>query len=73
MSASDIWKHIRPELLKPYTCKNDPAKRYTGKERSPLGRGFSPSAGVATMKGGDGRMWVVQKRKENYTWVRKVK
>lgn len=52
-------------------CKNSDEKYYTGKENTPLGRGFSASGEkVGTrMRGRDGKTYVVQKYSNGKRWV----
>lgn len=52
-------------------CKNCDEKYYTGKENTPLGRGYSASVeevGIK-MKGRDGKMYVVKKYKNGKRWT----
>jgi len=52
-------------------CKNTQEKRYTGKENTPLGNGYSASAEkVGTeMKGRDGKLYIVKKYKNGKRWI----
>lgn len=52
-------------------CKNCDEKYYTGKENTPLGRGYSAAVEkVGTkMKGRDGKMYVVKKYKNGKRWT----
>lgn len=53
-------------------CKNCEGKYYTGKENTPLGRGFSASAEKIgkRMKGKDGKMYEVVKSGKGKRWTR---
>lgn len=53
-------------------CKNCEGKYYTGKENTPLGRGFSASAEKIgkRMKGKDGKMYEVVKSGKGKRWAR---
>jgi len=52
-------------------CKNSPDKLYTGKENTPLGRGFSAAAEPIgkKMKGRDGEKYTVKQYKNGKRWV----
>ena len=51
-------------------CKNHPSKRYTGKENTPLGRGYSASVEEvgSRRKGRDGKMYTVVHTKNGRRW-----
>ena len=53
-------------------CLNDPKKRYTGNELTPLGKGYTASKEKIgkRMKGTDGDMYVVTKNGKNKRWTK---
>lgn len=53
-------------------CLNDPSKRYTGKENTPRGKGYTASAEKIgkKMKGLDGKMYVVTKLNKTKKWTK---
>ena len=53
-------------------CKNTDDRSYTGKENTPLGRGYSAAVEKVDtkMKGRDGKMYVVKKYKNGKRWIR---
>jgi hypothetical protein len=54
------------------TCKNSPKDFYTGKEKSPLGKGFCADAEKVGVKmtGSDDKEWVVGLNKGKKLWIR---
>lgn len=53
-------------------CLNDPKKRYTGNEMSPLGKGYTAASEKVgkRMKGTDGDMYVVTKNGKSKRWTK---
>lgn len=53
-------------------CLNDSKKRFTGKESTPLGKGYTASSEKVgkKMKGTDGDMYVVTKNGKNKRWTK---
>lgn len=53
-------------------CLNDPKKRYTGNEMTPLGKGYTATKEKVgkRMKGTDGNMYVVTKSGKNKRWTK---
>ena len=53
-------------------CYNDPKKRFSGRELTPLGKGYTSSNEKIgkRMKGIDGSMYVVKKSGKNKKWVK---
>lgn len=72
-TPADVWKYIEPALIGQKVCINDPSKRFSGMESSPRGRGYCPVCEGATMKGGDGKMWVaVRGTRGTLAWTPKA-
>lgn len=53
-------------------CKNCQEKSYTGKENTPLGKGYSASVEKIgkKMRGRDGNMYIVKKYKNGKRWIK---